>query len=101
MIVLAATYLDSNVISYLTARPSRDVVTLAHQQLTREWWDRHRHGFELHISELVLYEIARGDESAAQSRLDFVRDMPVLRITPERFQLADMPDGYARHGTTS
>lgn len=87
--MLAATYLDSNVISYLTARPSRDVVTLAHQQLTREWWDRHRHGFELHISELVLYEIARGDESAAQLRLNFVREMPVLRIAPDARVLAD------------
>jgi predicted nucleic acid-binding protein len=87
--VPAATYLDSNVISYLTARPSRDVVSLAHQQLTREWWDRHRQGFELHISELVVYEIGRGDQGAAQSRLDFVRDLPVLRITPDARALAD------------
>lgn len=44
----APTYLDSNVISYLTAWPSRDVVSLAHQQLTREWWDQQRHRIELH-----------------------------------------------------
>ena len=85
----AATYLDSNVISYLTAWPSRDVVTLAHQQLTREWWDRQRENFDLHISELVAFEIARGDPNAARERLDFVRDLPVLRITPEARSLAD------------
>lgn len=85
----APTYLDSNVISYLTAWPSRDVVSLAHQQLTREWWDRQRHGFELHVSELVLFEIGRGDSSAAQTRLEFVRGLPILRITPEARVLAD------------
>jgi predicted nucleic acid-binding protein len=87
--VAASTYLDSNVISYLTAWPSRDVVSLAHQQLTREWWDRQRHSFELHISELVVFEISRGDPTASKSRLEFVRDLPVLRITTEARVLAD------------
>lgn len=85
----APTYLDSNIISYLTARPSRDVVSLAHQQLTQEWWDRQRHGFELHVSELVMFEISRGDSSAAKSRLEFVRDLPVLWITAEARVRAD------------
>jgi predicted nucleic acid-binding protein len=87
--VTASTYLDSNVISYLTARPSRDIVTLAHQQLTREWWERQRHRFDLHISELVVFEIGRGDPAAARSRLEFIRDLPVLRITPPARVLAD------------
>jgi len=87
--VPAPTYLDSNVISYLTARPSRDVVTLAHQQLTHEWWERQRHGFELHVSELVVFEISRGDPTSAQTRLEFVRNLPVLRITVEARALAD------------
>jgi len=87
--VPASTYLDSNVISYLTARPSRDVVTLAHQQLTHDWWGRQRHGFELHVSELVVFEISRGNPTAAQTRLEFVRNLPVLRITAEARALAD------------
>lgn len=85
----APTYLDSNVISYLTARPSRDVLTLGHQQVTREWWESQRHAFDLHVSELVLFEIGRGDMAAAESRLAFVRDLPILRITPEARSLAD------------
>ena len=32
-------YLETSVISYLTSRPSRDVVTAAHQQLTLGWWN--------------------------------------------------------------
>jgi len=62
---------------------------LAHQQLTREWWDRQRQGFDLHISELVVFEIGRGDANAARARLEFVRDLPVLRITAEARALAD------------
>jgi len=84
-----ATYLDSNVISYLTARPSRDIVTLAHQQLTQQWWDQQRHNFDLYVSELVMFEIGRGDPSAAESRRAFVRGLPVLRITDEARLLAD------------
>jgi predicted nucleic acid-binding protein len=82
-------YLDSSVISYLTARPSRDIVSLAHQQLTREWWDGQRQGFELYISELVMFEISRGDPTAAKSRVELVRDLLVLRVTSEARLLAD------------
>lgn len=91
-----STYLDSNVISYLRARPSRDVVNLAHQQVTQEWWERHRRGFNLYVSELVLYEISRGDVAAAESRLDLVRGFPVLRITGEARTLADRIFGATR-----
>ena len=87
--MLPATYLDSNVISYLTVRPSRDIVSLAHQELTHEWWNRQRHNFDLHISELVMFEIGRGDPIAAAARRMLVRDLPVLQITSEARTLAD------------
>jgi hypothetical protein len=59
MIVAPSLYLDTSVIGYLASRLTRDVVTLAHQQLTREWWGEHRQRFELHVSELVLYEASQ------------------------------------------
>ncbi len=83
------TYLDSNVISYLTARPSRDIVSLAHQQITHAWWEVHRHAFDLRVSELVLFEIGRGDHDAAQLRLDLVRSLPILKVTSDARILAD------------
>ena len=46
-------YLETSVVSYLTSRPSRDLVIAAHQELTRQWWAERRSGFDLFISELV------------------------------------------------
>nr|VFJ49588.1 MAG: hypothetical protein BECKFW1821A_GA0114235_102339 [Candidatus Kentron sp. FW]VFJ56573.1 MAG: hypothetical protein BECKFW1821B_GA0114236_102834 [Candidatus Kentron sp. FW] len=56
----------SSVISYLTARPSWDVVTAARQAITLEWWEEHKTQYEIFLSELVLEEIGSGDSSAAQ-----------------------------------
>jgi hypothetical protein len=42
-------YLETSIISYLAARPSRDLVTAARQELTREWWARRRASFEVYV----------------------------------------------------
>lgn len=31
-------YLKTTVVSYYTSKPSRDIIVLAHQEITREWW---------------------------------------------------------------
>lgn len=81
-------YLESSVISYLAARPSRDILATAHQQVTREWWDRSRSRVDLFISGEVLNEIRRGDPSASQRRLQYVRDLPVLEADDQARLLA-------------
>ena len=63
-------YLETTIASYLTARPSRDLVVAAHQKLTMEWWTIQRHRFNLFVSDLVLQEASRGDALAAENRLD-------------------------------
>jgi hypothetical protein len=54
-------YIESPFVSYLTARPSRDVVIAGHQQVTHEWWDTRRESYELCLSQLVLGEAGAGD----------------------------------------
>jgi predicted nucleic acid-binding protein len=76
------------VVSYLAARPSRDIVATAHQQLTREWWDRRRQLFELYVSVEVLNEIRRGDAEAARLRLQYVQSLPVLEADTQARALA-------------
>ena len=81
-------YVETTIPSYLAARPSRDLVTAAHQQLTLEWWQTRRSAFELYISELVLQEAALGDPDVAQRRLDHLASIPSLAITPAAQTLA-------------
>jgi predicted nucleic acid-binding protein len=80
---------ETSVISYLTARPSPDPIAAAHQQLTREWWNRRRARFDIYVSELVVQEAERGDATAARARLDAIAGFPVLRIQPVARTLAD------------
>lgn len=71
-------YIETSLVSYLTARPSRDIVIEGQQQLTAEWWKTHRQRFDLYISDVVLRESARGDPSAAARRLEALDGIPVL-----------------------
>jgi predicted nucleic acid-binding protein len=79
----AKIYLETSVVSYYAARPSRDVVIAGHQQATRDFWDRLGHDFEPFISAVVLAEAGQGDSRQAEKRLQAVRSFPVFRITRE------------------
>jgi hypothetical protein len=50
-------YIETTVVSYLTARQSRDLVIAGHQQITLEWWEHHLPRFEPFISAAVMEEI--------------------------------------------
>lgn len=71
-------YIETTIVSYLTARPSRDLVRAAHQQITREWWETRRGDFSLYISQLVLEEAAAGDAAASAARLQNLEGIPLL-----------------------
>ena len=62
-------YVETSVVSYLTARPSRDLIVAAQQAMTREWWRNASARFVLVASELVFAEAAAGDAEAARARL--------------------------------
>jgi predicted nucleic acid-binding protein len=81
-------YLETSIISYLAAHPSRDLVTAARQQLTHEWWALRRSAFEICVSELVIAEAAAGDPDAAERRTRLIRDIPLLSIPDEAVHLA-------------
>ncbi len=82
-------YVETTIASYLTARPSRDLITAAHQQTTREWWDARRNEFELYISQPVIQESGAGDHTAAKRRLAVLSDIALLDITSEVASLAN------------
>ena len=76
-------YVETTVVSYLVAKPSRDLIVAAHRQMTRQWWEGPARQFELLISPVVLDEIAVGDPDAARERLAVVSGLRVLQMVPE------------------
>jgi hypothetical protein len=82
-------YIETTIVSYLTSRPSRDLVIAAQQALTRQWWEQERQGNRLFISPYVLEEAAGGAPDLAAARLNVLRDLEMLAITPGVENLAE------------
>jgi len=86
-------YLETSVISYLTARPSKTILGAAHQQITLAWWDT-RSRYELLVSESVLRECDAGDPDAARKRLAMLNYVPLLLITEQALHIAESWVGH-------
>ena len=84
----SSVYIETTIVSYLTARSSRDLVQRAHQQLTRRWWRTRRSQFDLYVSPLVLQEAAGGDSLRARRRLAALKEVPILDATSDAMRLA-------------
>jgi hypothetical protein len=81
-------YIETTVVSYLAARPARDVVLLARQQLTNEFWDWSRNHYLLCCSPLTKQEAARGDQAAAARRLAYLDECSDLSYSTDAEQFA-------------
>jgi len=86
---MQTTYIETSVVSYLTARPSKNIIIAGHQIVTKDFWEQidTRSTF---ISELVLQEASKGDENAAKLRLNAVNNLKELEIDEECKQLASL-----------
>lgn len=81
-------YIETSVVSLLVANPSRNLVTVARQQATRDWWNLRRDSFHCVTSDETLTEVARGDAEQARLRLATLAKLPSLALTTEAEQLA-------------
>ena len=73
-------YIETSIVSYATAWPSRDIAVAGLQQQARDWWAYERHVFELVTSQLTLDEAGDGDPTAAAARLKLLAGMPLVDI---------------------
>lgn len=73
-------YIETSIVSYLTALPSRDLLAAAWQKATAEWWESQRSRFDLYTSIVVIDEAARGHAIAAARRLDALSGIPLLAV---------------------
>jgi len=76
-------YVETSVIGYLVARPSRDVIKNAWQVATREWWETAREHYELYTSPVVEREAAKGDADAAARRLAAIKTVQAISMRDE------------------
>ena len=53
---MAKIYIETSIVSYLTARPSNNLITAAWQKETIDWWETQRRRFTLYISQVVIEE---------------------------------------------
>jgi len=81
-------YLETTIVSYLTARPSRDLITAAHQQITQQWWETQRARFDLFVAPPVMQEAQAGDPEAAARRVAALHGIPLLALSAEAAGLA-------------
>jgi predicted nucleic acid-binding protein len=89
----ASIYIETSIISYLTARPSRDLMIAASQQITAEWWETSRESYNVVTSDLVVLESREGDPRTAERRLAFLKGIPAVELTEEARQLAEILTG--------
>lgn len=82
-------YVETSIVSYLTARPSRDLIVAGHQQITIEWWDSVRPQVDCFISPFVIEEASRGDQEAAQKRMAALMGFTILKVNDEVRNLAE------------
>ena len=81
-------YFETSVVSYLTARPTGDLLAAAWQKSTIDWWESRRSRFDLYTSKITIEEAGRGDPQAAARRAKALEGTAVLPITTTVVQLA-------------
>lgn len=82
-------YLETTILSYLTARLSSDLIVAAHQRATHDWWLRHRERFQVVASAVVLQEASAGDPALAKRRLALLDGVPLLEVSETALDLAN------------
>ncbi len=82
-------YIETSILGYLTARPSRDIVVAANIEITREWWETRRNTFQLYASQAVVQETSQGDAEIASQRIKIIYNLPLLDLNQSVLDLAE------------
>ena len=85
----AKVYIETTIVSYLTARPSNDPVVAGRQALTQIWWEEHSRDLQCVVSSIVLEEAREGNAEAAARRIKLLAGIPVVSFPEDALALAD------------
>lgn len=75
-------YIETTIPSYYY-EIREDAESIAKKQWTKEWWDNHRHNYELVISPSVMDELERGNYPTKVDTLKLVEGLPLLEVTED------------------
>jgi len=75
-------YIETSIVSYLVARPSRDVIMAERQRQTREWWANRRGEYRLFTAETTVSEALLGESTMAGNRAAVLAGLPLLPTHP-------------------
>ena len=81
--MLPSVYIETTVVSYLVARPSRDAIMAERQRQTRAWWENRRGGYALFVSGATVSEALRGELLMARRRAAVLHGIPLLVTRPD------------------
>jgi len=84
---MTTVYVETSILSYLTGRPSRDLLVAAHQQITQEWWPLAIDAFDCFVSDAVIDEVLRGDPVAVEHRREHLSGLRVLTLSDDVSEL--------------
>jgi hypothetical protein len=75
-------YVETSVVSYLSARTSQDPIIYAHQQITKDWWRAADEKYDLCTSALVYDEAKHGAPTLAAKRVALLDGLRSLEPSP-------------------
>jgi hypothetical protein len=82
-------YVETTIVSYLTAKESRDPIVRGHQLETVKWWTLAPEEFDLVVSVFVRDEANQGDPNYAAKRLAALDSLDHLKVTTAAEQFAE------------
>jgi hypothetical protein len=83
-------YIETSIVSHISARPSSDIQIAALQHQSREWWAVERPKFNLVTSQLTIIEASNGDPTAAADRLKLLDGLPLVSLGADVDSLANL-----------
>lgn len=82
--------IETTILSYLAARPSRDVVTAGRQMTTRQWWENERQKYTLVGCSEVQDECQQGDPAVVERRRTFLTEVSLFPVDERILELTEL-----------
>jgi hypothetical protein len=73
-------YIETTIVSYLVARPSKDRILSAHQEITKKWWRERQPLYRCITSGEVLREAGIGDAEMVAKRLSCLSELRTIAV---------------------